>query len=152
MYLLILEDGSVKYKRLARGATTEITGPIKEFQGDSFVVGVAFIKTTFEVSKPPYQENGVWHMVVDGITLTRTNTSAMDESDAETEADDTTANVFLGQLYPSGNSCLRSFDETANDAFFWSDHVKYSSLISDHAMAAKVGDASLIGVASKADF
>ncbi len=71
MYLLILEDGSVQYKRLKGGATTEISGPIKEFQGDNFIVGVGFIKTTFEVSKPPYQEAGVWKMVVDGVELQR---------------------------------------------------------------------------------
>lgn len=72
MYLLILQDGSVKYKRLKGGTTTKITGPIKEFQGDNFVVGFAFIKTTFVVSKPPFQENGVWKMIVDGIELTKT--------------------------------------------------------------------------------
>ena len=71
MYLLILQDGSVHYKRLKGGGTREITGPIKEYQGDSFVVGIGFIATTFEVSKPPYQEDGVWKMVVDGVELTR---------------------------------------------------------------------------------
>lgn len=69
MYLLILQDGSVKYKRLKGGGTSEVTGPLKEFQGDDFVVGIAFINTTFIVSKPPYQENGVWKMVVDGVEL-----------------------------------------------------------------------------------
>ncbi len=41
MYLLILQDGSVKYKRLKKGATVSVTGPIQEFQGDNFVVGIA---------------------------------------------------------------------------------------------------------------
>lgn len=72
MYLLILQDGSVKYKRLKGGATTKVTGPIKEFQGDNFVVGILFINTIFEVSRPPYQENDVWKMVVDGVELTKT--------------------------------------------------------------------------------
>ena len=71
MYLLILQDGSVKYKRLKGGGTTKVSGPLKEFQGDNFVVGIAFIKTTFIVSKPPYQENGAWKMVVDGVELTK---------------------------------------------------------------------------------
>lgn len=71
MYLLILPDGSVKYERLKGGATTTVTGPIKEFQGDNFVVGIAFIKTTFVVSKSPYQENGVWKMIVDGVELSK---------------------------------------------------------------------------------
>lgn len=71
MSLLILQDGSVDYKRLKKGATVSVTGPIKEFQGDNFVVGIAFFKTTFKVSTPPYQENGKWKMVVDGIELTK---------------------------------------------------------------------------------
>ncbi len=71
MYLLILPDGSVKYERLKGGATTTVTGPIKEFQGNNFVVGIALIKTTFVVSKPPYQENGVWKMIVDGVELSK---------------------------------------------------------------------------------
>jgi hypothetical protein len=73
MYLLILADGSVKYKRLKRGVSTKMTGPIKEFQGDNFVVGIAFMTTTFEVSKPPFQHNGVWYMVVDGVALRKIN-------------------------------------------------------------------------------
>jgi hypothetical protein len=71
MSLLILQDGSVKYKRLKKGGTVSVTGPIQEFQGDDFVVGIAFFKTTFEVSNPPYQEDGEWKMVVDGVELTK---------------------------------------------------------------------------------
>ena len=71
MYLLILQDGSVKYKRLKKGATVSVTGPIQEFQGDNFVVGIAFFKTMFEVAKTPYHEDGVWKMVVDGVELTK---------------------------------------------------------------------------------
>ncbi|MGD8368193.1 MAG: hypothetical protein PVG78_11150 [Desulfobacterales bacterium] len=72
MYLLILKDGSVKYERLKGGATTRITGPLKEFQGDHFIVGFSFITTTFLVTQPPYQEAGKWKMVVDGVELTKT--------------------------------------------------------------------------------
>lgn len=72
MYLLILQDGSLNYKRLKRGATTEVTGPIKQFVGNNIVVGVGFITTTFVVSKPPHEVGGVWQMEVDGVTLTKT--------------------------------------------------------------------------------
>ena len=73
MYLLILQDGSVNYNRLKNGGTVSVTGPIQEFQGDNFIVGFAFFKTTFEVSKIPYQENGRWKMVVDGVELTKSD-------------------------------------------------------------------------------
>jgi hypothetical protein len=72
MYLLILQDGTVAYERLKGGGTTSVNGPLKEFIGDDFVVGIGFMTTTFEVTEPPNETNGTWKMVVDGIRLTRT--------------------------------------------------------------------------------
>jgi hypothetical protein len=72
MYLLITADGSVRYKRLRGGATTSVEGPLKGFDGDHFEVGIGPLSTKFVVSKPPYQEDGAWKMVVDGVELTRT--------------------------------------------------------------------------------
>ncbi len=54
MYLLILADGSVRYNRLKKGVATSVNGPLQEFDGDDFIVGVSFFKTRFVVSKPPY--------------------------------------------------------------------------------------------------
>lgn len=72
MYLLILQDGTVAYKRLKNGGTTSVNGPLKEFIGNNFVVGISFLTTTFEVSEPPAMVDGVLKMTVDGIQLTRT--------------------------------------------------------------------------------
>jgi hypothetical protein len=71
MDLLILSDGTVAYKRLKNGGSTSINGPIRKFEGSNFVVGVWFFKTTFEVSEPPIETNGNWHMIVDGVRLTK---------------------------------------------------------------------------------
>ena len=71
MVLSITQDGSIDYKRQRGSAETSINGPLQEFQGDDFSVGVWFISTTFVVSKPPYQEDGRWKMVVDGVELTK---------------------------------------------------------------------------------
>ena len=71
MYVLILEDGTVAYERLKNGGTTSVNGPLKEFQGDNFVVGVGPITTIFIVSKPPHQVEGQWLMEVDGVLLKR---------------------------------------------------------------------------------
>jgi hypothetical protein len=71
MTLLITQDGSVRYKRVEGGTTKSIDGPLRRFDGDNFVVGIPLVSTTFEVSKPPYQEAGRWKMVVDGVELTR---------------------------------------------------------------------------------
>ena len=73
MVLVILADGSVSYKRLKKGATVSVNGPLKEFVGDDFVVGVLFVTTTFDVSEPPREINGEWSMTVDGAKLIRIN-------------------------------------------------------------------------------
>lgn len=72
MYLLITQDGSVRYKRLRGGATTSIDGPLKGFDGNNFEAGFGPMATTFVVSKPPYQDGDKWKMVVDDVELTRT--------------------------------------------------------------------------------
>lgn len=71
MGLLILADGTVSYKRLKNGGSTSVNGPLKEFVGDDFVVGILFMTTTFEVSDPPHVVDGLWKMTVDGVQLTR---------------------------------------------------------------------------------
>ena len=69
MYLLITQDGSVRYKRLKGGASTSVEGPLKGFEGNNFEVGIGPMATTFVVSKPPYQDGEKWKMVVDGVEL-----------------------------------------------------------------------------------
>ena len=71
MVLLISQDGSVAYERKRGGVTTSVNGPLKKFVGDDFVVGVWFFATTFDVSEPPYEIDGKWQMVVDGVRLTK---------------------------------------------------------------------------------
>jgi len=71
MSLLLTKDGSVKYKRINGGVTKSIDAGLRRFEGDNFVVGIPYITTTFEVSKPPHQEAGAWKMTVDGVELTR---------------------------------------------------------------------------------
>ena len=42
----------------------------------SDIVGVGFIKTTFVVNARPHERDGRWHMVVDGVDLTRVDANA----------------------------------------------------------------------------
>jgi hypothetical protein len=72
MYLLITQDGSVKYSRIKGGVTTSVSGPIRAFEGNNLVVGVPMITTTFVVSEPPHLSNNQWKMTVDGVTLVKT--------------------------------------------------------------------------------
>lgn len=72
MALLITRDGTVSYKRLKEGGTVSVNGPIQEFKGNDFSVGVGPISTTFVVTKTPYQDGDQIKMVVDGVTLVRT--------------------------------------------------------------------------------
>ena len=71
MRLVITKDGSVSYKRVNGHVTTSVDGPLRRFEGANFVVGIPLLNSTFEVSKPPYQEAEMWKMVVDGVELIR---------------------------------------------------------------------------------
>jgi hypothetical protein len=61
----------VNYRRQEKGTKISVKGPLEEFDGNNFDVGVGPFKTTFVVSKPPYQDGDQWKMVVDGVELTR---------------------------------------------------------------------------------
>jgi len=71
MSLLISQDGRVMYERKNGNASTSVDGPLKEFKGDDFIVGVGPLTTTFVVSVAPHQSGGTWKMTVDGVELTR---------------------------------------------------------------------------------
>lgn len=71
MSLLITSSGMVSYKRAEGHTSTSINAPVKNFEGDDFVVGVGPATTTFKVSAPPHQVQGQWKMTVDGVELTR---------------------------------------------------------------------------------
>ncbi len=71
MGLIILQDGTIVYKRFKKGGSTSLNGPLKEFVGDDFKVGIWFLTTTFEVSESPHEVNGSWEMTVDGVRLVK---------------------------------------------------------------------------------
>ena len=73
MYLVISQDGSVRYKRVKGGVSSSVEGPLKGFHGDNFDVGIAMMSTTFVVSKAAVQDGKKWKMVVDGVELTKTS-------------------------------------------------------------------------------
>jgi hypothetical protein len=71
--LLITPQGRVEYvQRRGSGLHKSIKAPLKKFEGDSFVVGVGPLDTTFVVSRAPRRGgDGRWTMVVDGVEYTR---------------------------------------------------------------------------------
>ncbi len=71
MLLIIGQNGQVSYIRKENNVKTSVNGPIKEFIGNNFSVGIGFFSTEFSVSQPPHLVNGIWHMTVDGIILTK---------------------------------------------------------------------------------
>jgi hypothetical protein len=68
-HLTITDAGAVNYRRVNGRSTKTITGPVTDFIGDDFVVGMLFITTRFEVQLPPHMEGDDWFMVVDGVEL-----------------------------------------------------------------------------------
>ncbi len=71
MSLVITPDGGVAYERTSGGGSSSLKGPLQSFDGDNFTVGIFFMSSTFVVSEPPHEEDGVWKMVVDGVELAR---------------------------------------------------------------------------------
>jgi hypothetical protein len=78
MQIVITPDGFVQYERRSGSGHTSINAPIQRFDGDNFVVGVGFVKTTFVVSRPPHREGTAWKMTVDGVELERKSAPADD--------------------------------------------------------------------------
>ena len=74
--LQIEPGGRVMYARKEGSNSRSIDAPLKEFKGNNFVVGLAFMKTEFVVAAPPHEEAGVWKMTVDGVELIRVNAGA----------------------------------------------------------------------------
>lgn len=71
MRLRITADGHVSYERREGNTSRSINAPIRGFDGDNFSVGIGPFSTTFVVTSPPKQHDGVWKMTVDGVELTR---------------------------------------------------------------------------------
>ena len=69
--LRIEPGGRVIYARKDGSMSKSLDAPLKEFKGNNFVVGLAFMKTEFVVAAPPHEEGGAWKMTVDGVELTR---------------------------------------------------------------------------------
>jgi hypothetical protein len=74
--LVIVQDGTVHYRRRHDKGTTSVNAPIIRFEGDNFLVGLGPLNTTFVVERTPYREQGAWKMRVDGVTLVRQPASA----------------------------------------------------------------------------
>ncbi|HSI51031.1 MAG TPA: DUF3592 domain-containing protein [Ideonella sp.] len=72
MYLLITQDGSVRYRRIKEGGSSSIDGPLKGFSGNDFEVGIGPLSSTFVVSTPPHRDDEQWKMVVDEVELHKT--------------------------------------------------------------------------------
>lgn len=69
--LTITPDGGCSYFRQTGSGSTKVTGPIRGFDGDDFIVGLPVFNTTFDVTAPPHEVGGRWMMTVDGVELAR---------------------------------------------------------------------------------
>lgn len=71
MRLVIGTNGHISYERREGASSKKIDAPIQRFEGDNFVVGVGPLSTTFVVSRPPWRDEALWKMTVDGVELIR---------------------------------------------------------------------------------
>ena len=73
MVITITKDAKVIYNYKKDGVTKSVEGPIQEFIGDDFKVGVLGLNSLFKVSTPPYFEDGQWKMVIDDQLVIKTS-------------------------------------------------------------------------------
>lgn len=71
MQLSLSKEGKIEYKRGRPNDQVNLSIDLKGFRGHDFEAGVAFVRTTFKVSKPPHRVGGKWKMTVDGVELTK---------------------------------------------------------------------------------
>jgi len=67
--LKITADGQFHFSKRSKDSNTSVNAPIQSFSGDSVVVGIGPLSSTYIVSKRPYQEGSLWKMVIEGETL-----------------------------------------------------------------------------------
>jgi len=70
-FLSISREGYVDYKRVKGSGRVKVRGPIRRYEGNDLIVGIAFFTTRFRISSPPRYSKGRWRMTVDGVELTR---------------------------------------------------------------------------------
>ena len=81
--LVIMPEGRVIYERKEGNMSKSIDAPLKEFNGDNFIVGVGFVNTEFVDSAPPHVESCAWKMTVDGVEDTRVSQEALEPENGE---------------------------------------------------------------------
>lgn len=69
--LVIRPEGHVTYEKIEGKGRVQVEGPLQGWKGNDFVVGVMVVKTTFKVTEPPHEVDGVWTMTIDGVEVTR---------------------------------------------------------------------------------
>ncbi len=67
----IKDDGFVSYAKIVDGVSETVEGPIKEFEGDSFIVGFWFITKKFEVQEKPHIDGNSYKMKINDMEFTR---------------------------------------------------------------------------------
>ena len=74
VFLEIDADGNASYAKLMEGASETVDAPVKQIGDGKIVIGYLFVTKTLELTKPPYEEDDEWKMIIDGVTLTKQTT------------------------------------------------------------------------------
>jgi hypothetical protein len=52
-------------------STTRVAAPAIRWDDDALVIGAFGLETTYRVDEPPYEHDGEWRMVLEGVPLVR---------------------------------------------------------------------------------
>ena len=71
MVVSIEESGNVSVKTTGAGNNTEITAPAMSWDAGELAVGIGPFVTTYTIDEAPFEVDGTWRMVMEGVPLER---------------------------------------------------------------------------------
>lgn len=70
MHLVVTPEGWIRVETQG-DLSTQFEGPAKSWEGDVIQIGAFGFTTAYRIDEVPYEADGEWRMVVDGIVLVR---------------------------------------------------------------------------------
>jgi len=69
IFLEIKADGNGSYAKIQQDASETVDAPIRQLGDGKIVLKYFLFSKTLELTRAPYQEDGKWKMIIDGVTL-----------------------------------------------------------------------------------
>jgi hypothetical protein len=74
MVVVIEPDGMVGVSRHTDHTNSDLRAPAQAWKPDAVEIGLGGLTTTYRVDEAPYEKDGAWRMVIEGVPLVRVST------------------------------------------------------------------------------